>query len=222
MIKDLFNSIVNDLNSIPYFSEFKYRKRDSRFIRKTIEGSDVISLQFWDGYDLKRDCRSLVIKPLYLKRFDILHRWFEVYSFKSISDQRDNYSIGFDGGMLDGTLQFYFRLDGVDFDSDFCFLRDEVIIKSKEVFENYNSLDKLYDFQIRPILEEQKELPNTGADWVFEYLKLCSIVCPEKYDELKSKILNQVEIMNNRGEPNIVEYYKDLSKILIDIETKIS
>ncbi|WP_394676011.1 hypothetical protein [uncultured Sphingobacterium sp.] len=221
MIKDLLNGIVNDLCKEPYFSAFKYRKRDSSFVRKTIEGFDAIELQFWDGYDLKRDCRSLVIKPLYMKRFNVLHRWFEAYSFKSLSDQRDNYSIGFDGGMIDGTLQFYFRLDGLDFDRDFCFFRDEVIIESKEVFENFNSLNKLYDFQIKPILEEEKELPNVGADWVFLYLKLSSIVCPEKYDELKSRILIQVEIMNNRGEPNIIEYYNDLKQILTNIETSI-
>lgn len=219
MINDLVISVVDNLNATLYFSEFKFRKKDCRFIKKTTDGFNVIELQFWDGYDSDRDCRALVIKPLYLKRFDVLHKWFEKYSFKALADQRDNYSIGFDGGMINGTLQFYFRLDKVDFNTDFNKFKNEVIQKSKEIFESIRSINDLYDTEIIPILEGKKELPNVGADWVFEYLKLCLIVDSKNYNNLKSIILKQVEIMYKSGEPNIKEYYLQINHILSDIET---
>lgn len=218
MIKDLINSIVDDLSTIPYFKEYKYRKRDCRFIKQTLDGFNAIELQFWDGYDLERDCRALVVNPLYLKRFDVLHKWFEKYSFKSLSDQRNSYSIGFEGKMINATLQFYFRLDEIDFDNDFSKFKDEVMEKSQEIFEKYNSLKDLYDIEIIPILKGNKELPNVGADWVFEFLKLCVLVNPENYNKLKHIILKQVEVMYERGEPNIIKYYSNLQNILLEIE----
>lgn len=220
MISDLINSIVDNLSTITYFKDYKYRKRDCRFINKTNDGFNAIELQFCDGFDLKRDCRALVVKPLYLKRFDILHKWFEKHSFKSLSDQRNGYSIGFDGKMIDGNSEFYFQLDRADYDTNFIKFKDEVITKSQEVFSKYTSLTELYKIEIFPILQGKKELPNIGADWVFEFLKLCKLVDSANYSNLKEIILKQVEVMHKRGEPNIIEYYSNLKSILFEIENE--
>lgn len=46
-------------------------------------------------------------------RFDILLKWFESYSFKSLQDQRDNPSVGFSGKMLE--RQDNFTITEADF-----------------------------------------------------------------------------------------------------------
>ena len=108
----LYHKLIDLLTDEPFYSDFKFRKRDKSFIKKTEFGFEALSLEnYWIGYDLKRDKEALVIQPLYLKRFDILHKWFEKFSFKTLSDQRDNYSIGFDGKMLGETDFFYFLLN---------------------------------------------------------------------------------------------------------------
>ncbi len=218
MIKVLINRIVDDLRAIQYLQQYTYRKRDCRFIRKSTDGYDAIELHFRDGFDLKRNCRALVVKPLYIKRFNILHEWFEKFSFKSLSDQRDNYSIGFDGKMINGNLEYYFQLDQNDYESDFCKFKDQLIAKSKEVSEKYNSLLDLYDIEVAPVLQSKKELPTVGADWIFEMLKLCMLVKPANYALLKNIILDQVEVLHKRGEPNVAEYYSNLNNILFEIE----
>ena len=218
MNNNLFSKIVEGLLLDPFFSDYKYRKKGCRLIKTNSDGFDAIVLHNWDGYDLKRDCRALVIEPIYLKRFDILHKWFEKHSFKSLTDQRDSYSIGFDGKMLNDFSEFYFKLEGIDFEQDFALMKSKIINYSHQVFNNYNSLSKLYDKEIVPILENDRALPNVGADWVFEYLKLVRIVSPENYEKVKTIILKQVELLNSKGEPNIIEYYPKLSNILFTLE----
>jgi len=220
MISFLINDIVENLSSTSYFKGYKYRKKDSRFINRTSDGFDAIELQYWDGFDLKRDSRALVVKPLYLKRFDVLHKWFEKYSFKSLVDQRSGYSIGFEGNMIGKDSDFYFLLDRLDFEKDFTKFKDEIIANSQSIFTKYATLEDLYYQEVYPILQGDKGLPNVGADWVFEYLKLCKLIDPINYIKLKELVLKQVEVMYKRGEPNISEYYSNLMKILVVIENE--
>lgn len=220
MTSYLINDIVENLSLIPYFKEYKYRKKDCSFINRTSDGFDAIELQYWDGFDLKRDSRALVVKPLYLKRFDVLHKWFEKYSFKSLTDQRNSYSVGFDGEMIGGNSEFYFQLDRLNYDKDFIKFKDEVIANSQSVFTKYATPKDLYSYEIFPILQGNRDLPDVGADWVFEYLKLCKLIDPMNYNKLKDLILKQVEVMYKRGEPNILEYYSNLTHILLVIENQ--
>jgi hypothetical protein len=99
-------------------------------------------------------------------------------------------------------------------------MKNDIIHNALKFESKFSTLQDLYNFQIIPILNGKKDLPNVGADWVFETLKLCNIVSPENYEVLKECILKQVEVMNNRGEPNITEYYPILNNILQDIEIK--
>lgn len=218
MVKNLFYDVLEQLLTDNYFSEFKSRKRDSRLIKIDKQGFEFIEFQYWDGFDVLRNKRAVVVKPLYLKRFDILHKWFEKYSFKTKADQRDNYSIGFDGSMLGEQNEFYFLLDKDDFKKDIERLKNEVIKNSTNVFNRFDTLQTLFEYQINPILCHQVKLPEIGADWVFEYLKLCKIAQPEKYFNLKDIILKQVQFMKSRNEPNIIEYYPRLEEIIEYLE----
>lgn len=216
---DLFAGIVERLSAVEYFSEFKYRKRDFRFIKKTPTGYEAVEFQFWDGYDSRRSQRALVVKPLYLKRFDVLHKWFEKFSFKSLGDQRDNYSIGFDGKMLKKTNEFYFLLNKENFETDFADFQKELEGNCRQTFGHFSNTKALYLYQVEPVLKNKNsELPNVGADWVFEYLTLARIEGKESYEKLKEIVRNQVEILNKRGEPNIIEYYPKFDEIINFLE----
>lgn len=219
MIDQLFLGVVEKLKNEDIFSEYKYRKRDYRLIKKEAYGFTAIELQFWDGFDLHRNKRALVIKPLYLKRFDILHKWFEQFSFKSLSDQRDNYSVGFDGKMLGRQNEFFFLLSLEDFDRDYSILKSSIFSNVQDLNKKFSSTLDLYHYLLEPILIGNANLPDTGADWVFEYLTLAKIEKPETYLKIKPLIMNQVEALNKRREPNITEYYSNMNLILGVLES---
>ena len=149
-----------------------------------------------------------------------MHIWQDKYSFKSKTDQNNNYSIILSGEDFDNEEEYFFLIDGSDLYSTVEIMKKDIIHNALKFASKFSTLQDLYNFQIMPILDGNKDLPNVGADWVFEYLKLCNIVSPENYELLKKYILNQVEVMNNRGEPNIIEYYPILNNILQEIETK--
>lgn len=214
-MNDLFSEIIEKLSSLEYFSDFKFRKRDFRLIKKNVNGYEVVEFQFW----VEKNQSTLVVKPLYLKRFDVLHKWFEKFSFKTLVDQRDNYSIGFDGNMLGKRNEFSFLLDKENFESDFDNFQKELINNCKVVFGKFLSAKDLYLYLIEPILQNKNpELPNVGADWVFEYLTLARIENRKAYEDLKSIIKKQVQVLNASGEPNIVEYYPKFDEIIDFLE----
>lgn len=219
MVKNLFNEVLANLLSEQYFSVFTYRKRDCCLLKTNELGFEAIELQYWEGFDLTSGKKSLVIKPLYLKRFNVLHKWFEKFSFKSKVDQRDNYSIGFDGGMLKEQNLFYFALDKTDFQNETETFTNEIIRISTYVFNKFLTLEDLFEYQINPLLNHSAKLPDVGADWVFEFLTLCKIVEPLRYSILKEIILKQIELMYNRNEPNIIEYYPKFKEITEYLES---
>ena len=100
----IFNEIITDLIQFDFFSEYKFRKRDSSLILKTKEGKQIIELDHW--IDVAKT--SIVIYPIYGVRFDVLSKWFEKFSVKKIQDQRDKASIAFTGNMLSLQDKFYF------------------------------------------------------------------------------------------------------------------
>lgn len=224
MNKDLILKILSELQEDPYFREFKFRKSDTSFIKKTTSdlttGLNRLTLRYHESYDLERNCIALLIEPLYGVRFDVLHKWFEKYSFRTLADQRYSYSIGFEGGMLNRPSEFLFKWDYVDYERDFIKMKEELILTSRRVFQEFSTLSQLYDYQIQPVLDGHKKLPDVGAAWVFQYLKLCRLIHPDQYEKVKQVILQQVEVMNNRGEPNIIKYYANLDIILADLESQ--
>lgn len=177
----IFDKIIKDLLQLNFFSEYKFRKRDSSFLLKTKGGKQFIEMDHW----IDEATSSLVIYPIYGVRFDILSKWFEKFSMKNLQDQRDRASIAFSGDMLSMQDKFYFNLNGEKYATDFNELQAKVQKCAEYVFSEYSSLDKLYDKTIVPILNGEVSLPDVGADWIFIDLALCKIVNPSNFPLMK-------------------------------------
>ncbi len=203
-----------------FFEKFKLRKKDSSLINKLPIGYEKVELQNWIDTNYSSGEKALVILPVYSKRFDVLHKWFERFSFKTISDQRDAYSIGFEGLMLGRKNEYRFSISE-SFSPEWEDFRNDVVFNAKSVFSKFTSLADLYEYLVRPVITGEKVPPDVGADWVFEYLLLTKIVDEKNYDRAKKVILDRVEEMNDRGEPNIERYYENLDRILLHLENEV-
>lgn len=204
-----------------FFAKYILRKNDSTIINKQPTGYEKVELQNWIDTNYSSGKKELVILPVYLKRFNVLHKWFEKFSFKTISDQRDSYSIGFEGLMLGKKNEYRFSITE-NVSAEWEVFRSDVVANAKYVFNKITNLADLYDYLVYPVITGEKALPNVGADWVFEYLLLTRIVDEKNYDRVKQLVLERVEEMNNRREPNIERYYKDLGKILVYLENEVT
>lgn len=128
----IFENIIKDLSQIGFFSKYKFRKRDASFLLKTKGGKYIIELDHW----MDETTSSLVIYPIYGIRFDILHKWFEKFSIKSLQDQRDRASISFSGDMLSLQDKFYFSLDGEKYTTDFDYFQTNLQKCAEYVLKN--------------------------------------------------------------------------------------
>ncbi|MDE5793771.1 MAG: hypothetical protein K2I08_03530 [Muribaculaceae bacterium] len=212
-----FDKIASELLEDSYFHNFKYRKRDSSLIQKASYGIYIIKLEHWNCLNI-----SLTIRPHYGVRFEVLSSWFEKFSFKKLTDQRNGWYVGFNGRMLEkqNTYEFPYYETGQFYKDELRKLRDDIIECSQYVFDEYATLEKAYQNKITPILEGTQKLPNVGADWFFENLTLCKILHPEKYEELKEIHLRHAKEMNNKEEPNMSIYYPRLKEILSYMENQ--
>ena len=86
MKKDLFNTILSDILSDDFFSGYKYKKSEMEMCCNLNDAHLYIGLEHWRDYDTK----ELVISPIYGKHFNILTKWFEKFSFKTLRYQRNN------------------------------------------------------------------------------------------------------------------------------------
>ena len=107
----IFDKIIKDLLQLNFFSEYKFRKRDSSFLLKTKGGKQFIEMDHW----IDEATSSLVIYPIYGVRFDILSKWFEKFSMKNLQDQRDRASIAFSGDMLSINSSLKFEIKAKQF-----------------------------------------------------------------------------------------------------------
>lgn len=214
MSSDFVDAIVQRLLEDSFFCDYKFRKRDCVLRKSTELGCDIIELQFWKGFDLSRNQEALIVKPLYLKRFDVVHQWFEEFSFKSKQDQRDNYSIGFDGKMLGKKSEFCFLLNGKSFNSDFENLKKEIFSCANIVFSHFTAVEDLYEYYVDPIFNGKVKLPDVGADWIFEYLLITKLVNNDMFEPLLERLVLHARKMYEREEPNIMEYYPKFEEIV--------
>lgn len=83
---------------------------------------------------------------------------------------------------------------------------------------DYATLQDYYEMNVVPLLNQNNKIPDTGAEWTFQYLALCKLVAPDKYDELKSIIVPQFTKLYKQGEPNVKYYYPRLNEILSYLE----
>lgn len=210
--------ILNRLINEPVFKCFKIRKSDECLIQKTTDGFKQIAFDdHFQDIDLNNHQLALQIRPIFKRRFDILSKWFEKYSFKELKTQRNN------GQIFDNISneEFLFYNSGECFDEQYNKLRNKVIEKAHVFFHDYATLEQLYQKEVFTILTGEKKMQSVGADWIFEYLKITWIVDRANYYKLKSLILKQIEFMmfgRRSKEPNISKYYDRLDEIFADIE----
>lgn len=221
MHKEILNDIVEIFKEDSFFENFTFRKKDSSFIQKNKKDYKCIELQYYAGVDRSRDELALEIHPITMIRFDILHKWFEKYSFKTLADQRSNstYMYYDPVNMAVKRDNYCFVYSRANFIEDVNNLKKDIITDATFVFNNLNTLDKLYQYLVEPILNNQTKLGTGGADWIFEYLTLCKIVKPENYNLLKAIIMKHIEYLYREGEPNVSTYYPKLDEIFGYLES---
>ncbi len=211
-------SILESIISDSFFKDYVIRKSDNSIICKTEYGYKKVWFWYYNSYDLKRDSLALEIRPNYEIRFNVLHKWFEKYSKRTLKDQREDSSIGLVGSMIGKTDDFYFLENRKDFHKDLRTLHDEVVENARYIFSKFATIEGYYDYCINDAICGKRELPNGGFEWVPEYLIATKIVAPSNYEKVKKLILNRVEWMMGRQNPNIELYYNDLPTILEDLE----
>jgi len=195
-----------------FFKNYKFRKKDCCLIKKSSERVLKVQLRNWVSEN-----NTLIILPVYSVRFNVLHKWFEKFSKKALSDQRDNSTIGFEGEMLGKTNQYELATDQ-GFQSVVEDLKLDIISNSNLVFDKYRDLNDIYINKIRPMSDNQEPFPDVGADWAFRFLAITKITNPESYHTVKAQILEHVKAMHEKGEPNIGLYYESLAPIIKDLE----
>ena len=211
-------SILESIISDPFFNDFVIRKSDNSIICKTEYGYKKIWFWYYNSYDLKRDALALEIRPNYEIRFNVLHKWIEKYSKRTLADQRDDHSVGFTGHMIGATDEFYFLENRKNYNKDLQILHSEVVTNAKYVFSRFTTLDDYYDYYINDVLNGKRELPDQGFEWIPQHLIAAKLVEPSKYELVKEVVLQRVELMNERNNPDLERYYNELPLILKDLE----
>lgn len=218
-MNEVVGKILNRLIKESVFEDFSLRKRDSCLIKKTKDGFCRFSLtESSHTVDLKNNLLAIQVYPMLSRRFDITFKWFEKYSFIDLKTQKEHVNSYL---RLFDIMDFYFYEDNYHFEEQYAQLRNIVITNATDFFEKNSTLEKLYQNKIVPILNGNVKLPDTGANWIFEYLKLTWIVDKANYPKLKALILKQVNFLmfgRKFKEPSISRYYNRLDEIFADIE----
>ena len=210
--------IIEFIAKDPYFKEFTIRKRDNSLNCKTSYGLKGIAFRYYNSYDLARDGLALEIQPAYVIRFNVLHKWFEKYCKRTLADQRESVSVGIDGKMLGKTDEFYFLENRNEYDRDLYNMYEEVLENAKHVFSRFTSLEDYYNYYVDDVINGRRNFPTLGFEWVIKVLTATKIVAPNNYAIVKERVLQSVEDMVRRDEPNTMMYYNDLPTIFEDLE----
>lgn len=220
-----FSTIITELEKEPFLSDFKFKKSTSSFYKIINGGWKRIELDHWTEWG----CIS--VRPQFDVRFDIASKWFEKFSYKKISVQRDYSVVGCAPSMLDlgyGRLDSIvcFDKNGDDFNQKYQYLVDLLTRCSNSFFNKYNTIQDVYYDKILPIIEGKKEMQDSGGiEWAFEYLTICKVVSPENYDKLKKLIREYINYrMYNPNlptpDPNIAPYYNQLDEMFSYLESQ--
>lgn len=210
------DTVIEDLKELPFLSDFQYRKSSPRrFYIKDKERTLFIEFRACNEGGL------LFLEPVYGVKYNVLHKWFQKFSKRSINDQRGTCSFAFLGRQIDKHQDgfYYFDCEGKDYREEFAKLSRDLQENIKYLYARYGSLESCYKTEILPYLRGEEQLPDSGVEWIFEDLALCKLVSPEDYPAFKRMVMERVDWLKSRGEPNVSRYDNEMEDILHYLET---
>lgn len=217
MKKELFKTIISDILSDDFFSDCKFVKSENTFVIRNGENHLSTELEHWRDYEDE----SCVIRPLYGRHFDILSKWFEKFCVRKLLYQRLGSHIMFDNEDFGQENEITFKYDFSDYEEKFQQLLPMLKNNISTIATQYTTLNDYYYKIVVPEITGEKELPNVGADWLFRYLTSGFLVDRDNYPILKKKILERVEWMHGRNEPNVKLYYDRMDEIISYMENNV-
>jgi hypothetical protein len=223
MKKGLFDTIISDLRSDDFFSDSKFVRAYNTLILRNRDGFVAVDLQHWrdfEDYDDESETESCAIRPVYGRHFDILNKWFEKFSFKELNDQRYGFDI-MRYNISEEEQIVYIKYDFSNYEEKFQKLSSILKSNITEISESYATLNDFYNKIVVPKITGDEDLPDIGADWIFEYLTSGYLLDRENYPALKAKILERVEWMHGWNEPNVEHYYDRMDEIISYMEDNV-
>ena len=219
--KELLDRIFGMLKEEDCLKDFKLKRSESAFIRRKNSGFDQIG--FGHYVTVKSHSEpdlGLNLRLYFTTRYDILHTWFERYDMYHIESLRSESSFWYTPKNLGLDDMNFFSFDGDDFETAYNSFLNEIITGTDYFFNRANSLKKCYENYIVPAIKDgSSALPDYNESWAFIYLALARIVAPENYTLIKSLIIERVDYMIKRNEPNIILYKDTMPEICAFLES---
>ena len=219
--KELLDRIFERLKEENCLKGFKLKRSESVFIRRKNSGFDqrgfghYVTVKSHSEPDL-----GLNLRLYFTNRYDILHTWFERYDMYQIESLRSESSFWYTPKNLGLDDMNFFSFDGDDFETAYDSFLNEIITGADYFFNRANSLKKCYENYIVPAIKDGSSvLPDYNESWAFIYLALAKIVAPENYALIKSLIMERVDYMIKRNEPNIILYKDTMPEICAFLES---
>lgn len=224
----VFQRFIDRLLEEPFFRGFKYRKNGNKILLKFCGGFYAMEFERSNWYD------DVVFTISFVNHYDILYKYLEKYEAecahciefraRMIKYVRERSLIM--AGIYEKYKFWYYekkftlRTDPDYYDIDYrtvsCVLMDGMY----DFLMQFSSLRKVFEARVKPIIYENRMCPDSGGvSWAFDYLVLCRIFDPGKYEILKGKILEDFAIRESRNEPNYMNYRKCLPEMFSEIET---
>lgn len=219
--KELLDRVFFRLKEEDYLRNFKFKRNESEFVHLKEDKFYKIGIEHYDTVESHDNPRLGLNLCLYFaNRYDILHNWFEKYSMLSVEILRYESSFSYTPKNLGLDDMNFFSFDGDDFETAYDSFLNEIITGADYFFNRVNSLKKCYENYIVPAIESGSSvLPDEGSQWVLKYLALTRIVSPKNYPLLKSLIMERVDYMIKRNEPNIILYKDTMPEICAFLES---
>ena len=222
--KEFLEILIPYLKEDCFFDDFKFRKSDSSFIRKSKDpkGWYQVEIRNWESFGDDGD--ELSVDLGYGIRLDKYHTWYDEYNFKCPADRRACDTVAFSNTKLptNKPWMYYLPYKSLRSDAILSEFREDIVENAKYVLVNYSTEKSIYQNLVYPILQtdNSKLGVGIGADWIFVYLGLAWVVDPENYEQIKKVVLDRVEFLHTvQNNPNIAHYYDKMSEIVEKLES---
>jgi hypothetical protein len=214
----ILERVAKELKQVPELENYNWLKSKNQFKLKTKFGNIRLDLDNWVSVDIDRNEPCIIIRPQVFIRHNFLHTWFEEFSFKSKSDQKNSWTNGFSPEMLGFKDEYNFLRNFKDLEKDISLLKPTVVGLLNEI-SNFTKPEQIFNAKVQKMINNQDfQFPLNGIEWAFESLILAKNYTQKEYLPLKEKIINHIEILNNNEEPNVREYYSRLYLIINKLE----